>query len=102
MPTLQPLDMPLQFGIFLPPMHKTGVNPTLAIQRDLELVTLLDGLILAHNAIDWCYVRGAFKAKQLRIASPPTVWCGELPLLCCHFNFHARKKAHLVGMPSCI
>ncbi|MDX2381704.1 MAG: LLM class flavin-dependent oxidoreductase [Acidimicrobiia bacterium] len=44
MPTLQPLDMPLQFGIFLPPMHKTGVNPTLAIQRDLELVTLLDGL----------------------------------------------------------
>lgn len=44
MPTLQPLDMPLQFGIFLPPMHKTGVNPTLAIQRDLELVTLLDEL----------------------------------------------------------
>ncbi len=44
MPTVQPLDLPLQFGIFLPPMHKTGVNPTLAIHRDLELVTLLDDL----------------------------------------------------------
>ena len=35
---------PLRFGIFLPPMHKTGVNPTLALQRDLELVEHLDRL----------------------------------------------------------
>ncbi|MGI8757186.1 MAG: LLM class flavin-dependent oxidoreductase [Acidimicrobiales bacterium] len=41
---LRPLADPLQFGIFLPPMHKTGVNPTLALHRDLELVTLLDRL----------------------------------------------------------
>ncbi len=41
---LRPLQSPLEFGIFLPPMHKTGVNPTLALHRDLELVTLLDQL----------------------------------------------------------
>src|SRR4051794_30841394 len=35
---------PLRFGIFLPPMHRTGVNPTLALQRDLELIELLDRL----------------------------------------------------------
>lgn len=40
---VQPDDQ-LRFGIFLPPMHKTGVNPTLTIHRDLELVELLDKL----------------------------------------------------------
>ncbi len=35
---------PLRFGIFLPPMHRTGVNPTLALQRDLELIEHLDRL----------------------------------------------------------
>jgi limonene 1,2-monooxygenase len=41
---LQPLADPLRFGIFLPPMHKTGVNPTLALHRDLELMEHLDRL----------------------------------------------------------
>jgi len=35
---------PLRFGIFLPPMHKTGFNPTLALQRDLQLMEHLDQL----------------------------------------------------------
>ena len=34
----------MRFGIFLPPMHKTGVNPHLALHRDLELMELLDDL----------------------------------------------------------
>jgi limonene 1,2-monooxygenase len=34
----------MRFGIFLPPMHKTGINPTLALHRDLELVEHLDKL----------------------------------------------------------
>lgn len=38
------LTQPLRFGIFLPPMHKTGVNPTLAIERDLQLIEHLDRL----------------------------------------------------------
>jgi limonene 1,2-monooxygenase len=44
MGTFQPHDAPLRFGIFLPPMHKTGVNPTLALHRDLELIEHLDRL----------------------------------------------------------
>ncbi len=44
MPHFQPHPAPLRFGIFLPPMHKTGVNPTLAMHRDLELVEHLDRL----------------------------------------------------------
>ena len=35
---------PLRFGIFLAPFHATGQNPTLALQRDLELITRLDEL----------------------------------------------------------
>jgi limonene 1,2-monooxygenase len=44
MPLFRPDPSPLRFGVFLPPMHKTGVNPTLALHRDLELVSLLDRL----------------------------------------------------------
>ncbi|MGH9029504.1 MAG: LLM class flavin-dependent oxidoreductase [Acidimicrobiales bacterium] len=35
---------PLTFGIFLAPFHPVGQNPTLALERDLELVTRLDEL----------------------------------------------------------
>lgn len=34
----------MRFGIFMPPMHKTGVNPTLALHRDLDLLVHLDRL----------------------------------------------------------
>jgi limonene 1,2-monooxygenase len=32
----------LRFGIFLAPFHKPGINPTLALENDLELVQWLD------------------------------------------------------------
>src|SRR5271156_4565085 len=32
----------LGFGIFLAPFHKPGINPTLALQSDLELIQWLD------------------------------------------------------------
>ena len=32
----------LRFGIFLAPFHKPGINPTLALQNDLELIQWLD------------------------------------------------------------
>jgi limonene 1,2-monooxygenase len=38
------VDWPLRFGIFLAPFHPVGQNPTLALERDLELVTRLDQL----------------------------------------------------------
>src|SRR5256885_898829 len=37
-------DWPLKFGIFLAPFHPVGQNPTLALQRDLDLIELLDEL----------------------------------------------------------
>lgn len=45
---IQPFVDPLRFGIFLPPMHKTGVNPTLALHRDLQLIEHLDRLGFAE------------------------------------------------------
>ncbi len=32
----------LRFGVFLAPFHKPGINPTLALQEDLELMQWLD------------------------------------------------------------
>jgi limonene 1,2-monooxygenase len=32
----------LRFGIFLAPFHKPGINPTLALRGDLELIQWLD------------------------------------------------------------
>ena len=32
----------LRFGIFLAPFHKPGINPTLSLQNDLELIQWLD------------------------------------------------------------
>src|SRR5439155_25303860 len=34
----------MRFGIFLAPFHPVGQNPTLALQRDLELIQRLDQL----------------------------------------------------------
>jgi len=38
------VDAPLRFGIFLAPFHAIGENPTLALERDLELIEWLDAL----------------------------------------------------------
>jgi limonene 1,2-monooxygenase len=38
------MDWPLRFGTFLAPFHPVGQNPTLALQRDLELIVRLDEL----------------------------------------------------------
>jgi len=42
------MDSPLRFGIFLAPFHPVGQNPTLALERDLELVVRLDQLGFAE------------------------------------------------------
>jgi limonene 1,2-monooxygenase len=49
----------MKFGIFLGPFHRVGENPTLAIDRDLELVQWLDSLgfdeawIGEHHSAGW-------------------------------------------------
>src|SRR6266446_3776085 len=39
-----PMTSRLRFGVFLAPFHKPGINPTLALQNDLDLVVWLDRL----------------------------------------------------------
>src|SRR5258706_14601702 len=39
-----PLTSRLRFGVFLAPFQKPGINPTLALQNDLDLVAWLDRL----------------------------------------------------------
>jgi limonene 1,2-monooxygenase len=58
-------DSPLRFGVFLPPMHRTGVNPTLALHRDLELIDLLDRL-----GYDEAWIGEHHSAGSELIASP--------------------------------
>ena len=49
----------LNFGIFMAPFHRTAENPTLSLQRDLELISWLDSLgfdeawIGEHHSAGW-------------------------------------------------
>ncbi len=38
------MSIPLRHGVFLAPFHSVGENPTLALERDLQLMQLLDEL----------------------------------------------------------
>jgi len=55
----------MKFGIFLPPMHRTGINPTLLLHRDLELVQWLDAL-----GYDEAWIGEHHSAGSELIASP--------------------------------
>src|SRR5437773_4773109 len=56
---------PLRFGIFLAPFHPVGQNPTLALERDLELVEHLDRL-----GFDEAWIGEHHSAGYEIIASP--------------------------------
>src|SRR3979490_2113655 len=49
----------MKFGIFLAPFHKVGENPTLAMNRDMELIEWMDYLgydevwIGEHHSAGW-------------------------------------------------
>jgi limonene 1,2-monooxygenase len=55
----------MRFGIFLAPFHAPGTNPTLAIQRDLELIQHLD-----HLGYDEAWIGEHHSAGMEIIASP--------------------------------
>jgi limonene 1,2-monooxygenase len=55
----------MKFGIFLAPFHALGENPTLCIERDLELIQLLD-----HLGYDEAWVGEHHSAGWEIIASP--------------------------------
>ncbi|MBM4255366.1 MAG: LLM class flavin-dependent oxidoreductase [Deltaproteobacteria bacterium] len=56
---------PLRFGVFLPPMHPVGQNPTLTLQRDIELIEHLDRL-----GFDEAWIGEHHSAGYETIASP--------------------------------
>jgi limonene 1,2-monooxygenase len=56
---------PLKFGIFLAPFHPVGQNPTLALERDLDLVAHLDRL-----GFDEAWIGEHHSAGYEIIASP--------------------------------
>ena len=55
----------MKFGIFLGPFHRVGENPTLAIDRDLELVQWLD-----HLGFDEAWIGEHHSAGWETISSP--------------------------------
>jgi limonene 1,2-monooxygenase len=55
----------LEFGIFLAPFHPVGQNPTLALERDLELIEHLDNL-----GFDEAWIGEHHSAGYEIIASP--------------------------------
>ncbi len=55
----------MKFGVFLAPFHRVGENPTLALERDLELLTWLDTL-----GYDEAYIGEHHSAGWETIASP--------------------------------
>ena len=55
----------LKFGIFLAPFHRVGDNPTLAMDRDMELIQWLD-----HLGFDEAWVGEHHSAGWEIIASP--------------------------------
>src|SRR5690606_12690553 len=59
------MDWPLRFGIFLAPFHPAGQNPTLALERDLELLEHLDRL-----GFDEAWIGEHHSAGYEIIASP--------------------------------
>ncbi|MFN8526898.1 MAG: LLM class flavin-dependent oxidoreductase [Chloroflexota bacterium] len=67
----------MRFGMFLAPFHRVGENPTLAIERDLELVQWLDQLgydeawVGEHHSAGWETIASpelflAFAAERTR------------------------------------
>jgi len=55
----------MKFGVFMAPFHRVGENPTLALERDLELLEWLDVL-----GLDEAYIGEHHSAGWETIASP--------------------------------
>ncbi len=60
-----PVPKRMKFGVFMAPFHRVGENPTLALERDLELLQWLDTL-----GFDEAYIGEHHSAGWETIASP--------------------------------
>ncbi|HVA73313.1 MAG TPA: LLM class flavin-dependent oxidoreductase [Acidimicrobiales bacterium] len=66
------MDWPLRFGIFLAPFHPAGQNPTLALERDMELIVRLDQL-----GYDEAWI-GEHHSAGFEIVASPEVFIGAV------------------------
>jgi hypothetical protein len=66
------MERPLRFGIFMAPFHPVGQNPTLALERDLELIVRLDEL-----GYDEAWI-GEHHSAGLEIIASPEVFIKEV------------------------
>jgi limonene 1,2-monooxygenase len=85
----------MKFGIFLAPFHRLGENPTLAINRDIELIEWLDHLgyteawIGEHHSAGWELIAApeliiaaaAERTKHIRLGSGVTSLPYHHPLM---------------------
>ncbi|MDP1837098.1 MAG: LLM class flavin-dependent oxidoreductase [Reyranella sp.] len=88
-------DDAMKFGIFLGPFHRLGENPTLALERDLELIEWLDQLgydevwIGEHHSGGWELVSSpelmiaaaAARTKRIKLGSGVTSLPYHTPLM---------------------
>jgi len=63
----------IRFGIFLAPFHKPGINPTLALEQDLELISWLDRCGYDEA---WC---GEHHSAGSEISASPEILIGLPP-----------------------
>lgn len=67
--------VPLRFGIFMPPMHPVGQNPTLSMRRDVELIQHLDRL-----GFDEAWI-GEHHSSGFETIASPEVFIGHVAAL---------------------
>jgi limonene 1,2-monooxygenase len=79
----------LRFGIFMAPFHPAGENPTLALQRDLELVEHLDRL-----GYDEAWI-GEHHSAGSEIIASPEIFIAAAPSARAHQARHRRDLARL-------
>ena len=84
------MDWPLKFGIFLAPFHPVGQNPTLALERDLDLIEHLDSL-----GFDEAWIGEHHSAGYEIIASPEVFIAAAAQRTRAHPARHRRQLAPL-------
>ena len=83
----------LRFGVFMPPMHPTNEDPTLAIGRDLELMELLDGLGYAEAWI------GEHHSGGWEIHGSPEIFIAAAAQRTKHIRFGTASCRPLITTP---
>ena len=71
----------LRFGTFLAPFHRAGENPTLALQRDLELIEHLDAL-----GVDEAWI-GEHRSAVSEISASPEIFIAAAAQRTRHIRF---------------